>query len=223
MSDRVLAVGDVHGCVVALRTTLSRLHLSDTDTIVFLGDAVDRGPSSKAVVEEILSLQNVCRVIFVMGNHEEMMRDAISGRGLWNQWLDVGGKATLDSYGGSVEDIPSSHIKFLLSGRAYFETENDIYVHASLEPEMSMPNQTVEFLRWKHLGGSERAHFSGKRVICGHTTQTDGIPFVANGWVCIDTGPHIGKWLSCLDVGTNQVVQSTESGESRTFHLSEYS
>ena len=73
----------------------------------------DRGPSSKQVVDTILSLQDTCRVVFIMGNHEEMMRDAISGRGLYNQWLRSGGQATLDSYGGSLENVPPEHIRFV--------------------------------------------------------------------------------------------------------------
>ena len=200
------------------------LALSSVDTVVFLGDAVDRGPSSKQVVDRILTLNDTCRVVFIMGNHEEIMRDAMSGRGLFNQWrLDAGGQATLDSYGGSVDNIPAEHIRFLVSALPYWETETDIFVHASLESDVSLANQTSEFLRWKHIGGSERPHVSGKRVICGHTPQTDGVPLVFDGWVCIDTFPHGGKWLSCLDVDSNQVFQASESGDVRDFPLSKYS
>lgn len=223
MSNRTLAIGDIHGCEVALRTLLPEIAVSAADTIVFLGDVVDRGPSSKAVIERIIRLQDDCEVVFIMGNHEEMMRDAISGRGLLNHWLDAGGRATLDSYGGSIDAIPNSHIKFLTTARPYFETETEIFVHASLEHHISMPNQSAEFLRWKRLGGSEQPHVSGKRVICGHTTQFDGIPMVTKDWVCIDTGPHIGKWLSCLDVTTNRLMQASETGESRSFDLDRYS
>ena len=88
---RILAIGDVHGCHRALDTLLGVLALTSSDTVVFLGDAVDRGPDSKLVVDRILSLRDTCKVIFITGNHEEMMRDAISGRGLVNQWLRAGG------------------------------------------------------------------------------------------------------------------------------------
>lgn len=223
MAGRTLAIGDVHGCHRALVTLLGVLALTPDDTVVFVGDAVDRGPSSKQVVDQILALRDECEVIFITGNHEEMMRDAISGRGLFNQWLENGGRATLDSYGGSIEDIPPEHIRFLVTGRPFWETDTDIFVHASLESDISLPNQTSDFLRWKHLGGSEQPHVSGKRVICGHTSQTDGVPLVLDGWVCIDTFPHGGKWLTCLDVETNHVVQASETGEIRDFPLSKYS
>ena len=219
MLGRILAIGDIHGCHRALTTLLAFVGISATDTLVFVGDAVDRGPSSKQVVDCILSLRKKCNVVFIMGNHEEMMRDAISGRGLWNAWLDAGGQATLDSYGGSAENIPSEHIRFLTSAAPFFETDSEIFVHANLEHGVSLPNQTSDFLRWKHIGGTERPYSSVKRVICGHTPQTDGVPLVFDGWVCIDTFPSGGKWLTCFDVQANHVVQASESGDVREFPL----
>ncbi len=223
MLGRILAIGDVHGCYRALVTLLGFVAVSAVDTLVCIGDVVDRGPSSKQVVDRLLSLRTTCKVIVIMGNHEEMMRDAISGRGLLNAWLENGGRATLDSYRGSIDAIPPDHIRFLLSAQPYWETDNEIFVHACLEPDVSLANQTSDFLRWKHIGGSERRHVSGKRVICGHTPQKDGIPLVFDGWVCIDTFPQGGKWLTCLDVESNEVFQASESGDTRKFPLSRYS
>ena len=220
---RILAIGDVHGCHRALVTLLDVLALNSSDTVVFLGDAVDRGPNSKLVVDRILSLPETCKVIFITGNHEEMMRDAISGRGLVNQWLRAGGQATLDSYDGSLENVPPDHIRFLVSGSQSWESDSDIFVHACVESGISLNNQTSDFLRWKHIGGMESPHISGKRVICGHTSQTDGVPLVFDGWVCIDTYPHGGKWLTCLDCETDHVIQASQDAEVREFPLSKYS
>ncbi|MDA1178847.1 MAG: metallophosphoesterase, partial [Planctomycetota bacterium] len=189
---------------------------------IFLGDLVDRGPSSKQVVDHVLSLRKQCKVILIGGNHEEMMRNAISGQGFFNAWLEAGGQATLDSYGGSIDNIPPEHIRLLVSTSSFHETETDIFVHVCLESDISMPNQTSDFLRWKHLGGSERPHISGKRVVCGHTSQADGKPLVFDGWVCIDTYPHGGKWLSCLDVETDKIYQASENGDTLEFPLSRY-
>lgn len=219
MAGRTLAIGDVHGCDRALETLLDTIAVSATDSIIFLGDLVDRGPESKQVISRVLSLQDECHVVGIMGNHEEMMQIAISGRGLFNAWLDVGGEETLDSYGGSVDNIPGDHIRFLASAYSFYETETDIFVHACLESDISLRNQTFEYLRWKHLTGSERPHISGKRVICGHTSQADGMPLVFDGWVCIDTFAHGGKWLTCLDVATNQVYQASQNGDIREFAL----
>jgi len=222
MTGRILAIGDVHGCHRALTTLLGLVAVAAADTVVLIGDVVDRGPSSRQVVEHLLSLRGTCKVVLIMGNHEEMMRDAISGRGLFNAWLEAGGQATLDSYGGSIDNIPPDHIRFLVSAQPFFETDTEIFIHASMEADQSLLNQTSDYLRWKHLGGSERPHLSGKRVICGHTPQADGIPLVLNGWVCIDTFAHGGKWLTCLDVETDQVFQASQDGRTRQFPLIQY-
>lgn len=223
MPGRTLAIGDIHGCHRALTTLLGVLAVSAADTLVFVGDLVDRGPSSKQVVDELLTLSDACEVVVIMGNHEEMMRDAISGHGLFNAWLEAGGQATLDSYGSSIDNIPPDHIRLLVSAKPFYVTDSEIFIHACLESNISLPNQTSDYLRWKHLGGSERPHVSGKRIICGHTPQKDGIPFVFNGWVCIDTFVHGGKWLTCLDVTSNHVVQASQEGDIREFPLSKYS
>ncbi len=222
MSSRVLAIGDIHGCDVALRTLVDALDLRVDDTLVFLGDAIDRGPGTKSVVEQILALESVCDVIWLTGNHEEMMRYAISGRGLVGEWLQAGGQATVDSYGGSLENVPPEHIRFLVSGRSFWETDHEIFVHASLEPAVSLKNQTSDYLRWKHVAGTEKPSVSGKRVICGHTAQRDGVPLVFDGWVCIDTYAHGNKWLSCLNVGSDHVTQASQDGQLRDFPLSAY-
>lgn len=222
MANRTLAIGDVHGCHRALLTLVSLLSLTQDDTLVFLGDLVDRGPNSKEVLEEVISLRSSCNVIVLTGNHEEMMKNAISGQGLFNAWLEAGGAATLNSYGGEIENIPSEHIRFIMSGSPFYETDTEIFVHANLESDISMPNQESVFLRWKHVGGSEPPHVSGKRVVCGHTAQTDGIPLIFDGWVCIDTYAHGGKWLTCLDVDSDRVIQTNENGENREFPLSRY-
>jgi serine/threonine protein phosphatase 1 len=222
MPGRILAFGDVHGCHRALLRLLGLLAVTAADTLVFLGDVVDRGPSSRQVVECLLSLRERSKLVLIMGNHEEMMRDAISGRGLYNAWLDAGGRQTMESYGGSIDNIPPAHLRFLLSAQPFWETDTEIFVHANLEHGVSLANQTSEFLRWKHLSGSERPYRPGKRVICGHTPQTDGVPLVLDGWVCLDTFAHGGKWLTCLEVASDRVYQASEEGDVREFALSRY-
>jgi serine/threonine protein phosphatase 1 len=219
VAGRILAVGDVHGCDHALATLLETLEPTAADTFVFLGDIIDRGPSSKQVIDRILRLREQCTVILIMGNHEELLRESISRQAIRDQWLKVGGQATLDSYGGSIDDIPSSHLRFLVSASPLWETDDNVFIHASLETDVSLANQTNLFLRWKHIGGTEPPHPSGKRVICGHTSQRDGKPLVFDGWACIDTYAHGSGWLTCLDVAADHVYQTTQSGKVRDFAL----
>ncbi len=217
-TGRTFAIGDVHGCDVALENLLSQIAPSKNDTVVFLGDLVDRGPDPKKVVQRIMDLRDQCKVILVMGNHEEMMRGSLEGTYMLAQWLHFGGQTTLGSYG-EMSEIPSAHLRFLFSGCDFYETEDHVFIHASLEPGVSMANQTKEFFRWKHLAGSERPLESGKRVICGHTAQKDGKPWCFDGWVCIDTSAYHKGWLSALDVKTNHVYQANQASEKRDFPL----
>jgi serine/threonine protein phosphatase 1 len=221
-APRTFAIGDVHGCHVALTTLLGLIKPTAEDTIVFLGDVVDRGPATKECIDEILRLENQCRVISIMGNHEEMMRGSLQKSFMWQVWVECGGAVTLESYGGSLDNVPASHLKWLSTLRPFHETATDIFVHASLETQQTLANQTGDYLRWKKLGGSERPHISGKRVLCGHTPQRDGYPLVFPGWVCLDTNACRQGWLTCLDVEANHVWQTNESGQSRQFELADY-
>jgi serine/threonine protein phosphatase 1 len=217
---RTLAIGDIHGSDVALETLLATLPISADDTVVVLGDAVDRGPGSREVVDRLLQLAQECRLIFILGNHEQMMLDALGGTGPIEPWLRYGGTATLFSYGGDPRKIPANHLDFLRSGLDFWESESELFIHANLEPGVPLENQHEEWLRWTHLSGQELPHPSGKRVICGHTPQKEGLPFVFPGWVGIDTYAWGTGWLTCLDVRTNEYFQANQAGQSRTGQLS---
>ena len=220
MPNRILAIGDVHGCHTALTTLLNSVDLASSDTLVFLGDLVDRGPASRQVLDCVIELKKHHKVVSILGNHDEMMQCVLAGRGPMDLWKQAGGDSTLASFDNSLENVTSEHIRHLVTSVPYWETDTEIFTHASLESDVSMHNQTSDFLRWKHIGGSELPHVSGKRVICGHTAQDDGYPLVFDGWVCIATYPHGGQWLTCLDVATNQVVQANQQGETREYPLS---
>lgn len=222
MPARTLAIGDIHGCHVALQTLLALVQPTAEDTLIFLGDVVDRGPATKECIDEIIRLRDQCLVISIMGNHEEMMRGSINKSFMIQMWLEFGGNAVVESYGGGLDKIPVEHLKWLAHLRPFYETPTEIFVHAKLDPMLPL-NQQVDYdLRWRKLAGSERPHESGKRVICGHTPQKDGYPLIFPGWVCIDTDCCRMKWLTCLDVTTDHVWQTNEAGQSREFELADY-
>ncbi|MDA0835982.1 MAG: metallophosphoesterase [Planctomycetota bacterium] len=213
--SRTFAIGDIHGCDVALETLLSKLGLTSTDTCVVLGDVIDRGPDSKRVIEQLIDLQQNCRLILLIGNHEEMLFDALAD-GPWKEtWPLYGGREMIESYGGTIEQIPEEHLDFLRNGVDYFEAGNTIFVHANLEPKVPLDKQTKEWLRWAHLTGNEKPFASGKRVICGHTALKSGTPSVFPGWACIDTFCYGGKYLTCVNVDTDEVYQARQTGSFR--------
>lgn len=216
MAPRILAVGDIHGCDVALDVMLERLALTAADTLIVLGDAIDRGPRSARVVERLLAVQESCRLVFLKGNHEEMMLTARHNEDARREWLLNGGDATLASYGNDLANVPAEHWQFLSQGLRYWETASDICVHANLEPGVPLDEQSTLWLRWQHLTGMEFPHPSGKRVICGHTGQRSGLPYVRNGWVCLDTLVHRGLFLTCLDLNSGAIHQTTQAGRYRS-------
>ncbi len=215
MAARTIAIGDIHGCHLALEKLLEQLNISPGDTVVVLGDVVDRGPGTKQSIDQLLQLENSCALIFLTGNHEEMMLDSRQGNRIEQAWLRYGGQDTLDSYGGGYKMIPDAHWAFLEAGRNYWETDSEIFTHASLEPGVPLPDQTVEWLRWTRLTGDETPRECGRRVICGHTNLTKGEPLVMEGWVCIDTWCYGRQYLTALDLTSNLVYQAKQTGETR--------
>jgi serine/threonine protein phosphatase 1 len=219
VAARTLAIGDIHGCDVALATLLAGLAPARDDTVVVLGDVVDRGPGSRPAIEQLLDLRRRCRLILLLGNHEEMMLDALE-EGEWAEgWLRYGGTATLNSYAGDLDNIPPEHLEFLRSGEDYWQTPQQLFIHANLEPDVPLEQQVPEWLRWTHLSGAEQPHPSGKRVICGHTPQRQGEPLVLPGWLCIDTFACGGGWLTAVDVDSNEVWQANQEGQARRGRL----
>jgi serine/threonine protein phosphatase 1 len=215
-SCRLLAIGDIHGCDVALETLLRELAPKANDTVVVLGDVVDRGPETRRCIDILLDLQKSTSLIHLLGNHEEMFLDAMAG-GRWEStWRQNGGAEMMDSYGGSVDDIPPEHLDFIRLGRDYYEVEWDILVHATPHFDVPMDQQPAEFLRWNRITGREPPHSSGKRIICGHTAQKSGIPLVFLGWVCLDTNAYGERGaLSGMDVKADVIYQAEQSGRYR--------
>ena len=213
---RLLAIGDIHGCHIAFDTLLKHLAITPADTVVVLGDVIDRGPGTRQVIDRLLELKQRGPFVFLLGNHEEMFLDSLTIDEVREPWMGFGGLETLISYGEHAEDtgeLPADHVAFLKSGLDYFETESTVFVHASLEPGKPLAKQTVEWLRWAKLTRRELPLPSGKRVICGHTAQKSGRVWVGNGWVCIDTFAYGGMFLTALDVGNDLVYQARQSGE----------
>ena len=77
MPGRTIAIGDIHGCSAALRALIAAIEPTADDTLVPLGDYVDRGPDSRGVIDAVLELEKRCRVVPLLGNHELMLLDAL--------------------------------------------------------------------------------------------------------------------------------------------------
>ena len=125
------------------------------------------------------------------------------------------GQETLLSYHVSEPaGIPESHWDFVRDTIPFWETEQHIFVHAGVDPEVPMKNQSDWDLYWKSFGWPKR-HISGKTMVCGHSAQRSGVPLSNGRAICIDTYIYGGGWLTCLDVDANTYVQANQKGEIR--------
>src|SRR5215207_7824202 len=95
---RTLAIGDIHGCYTALDALLKEVRPSAEDQLVFLGDYIDRGFDSRAVIDLLIELQASTSTVFLRGNHEVMILDAREDPSKAHLWQSYGGFDTLLSY-----------------------------------------------------------------------------------------------------------------------------
>ena len=222
---RTIAIGDVHGCSAALAALVRAIELTELDTLVFLGDYIDRVPDSRGVLGQVIELGKRCTVVPLLGNHEEMLLAALEGQSELRYWLKFGGTEALASYGyrGGSEPrsadlralIPTAHLQFVKGCRDYFETVQHIFVHAYYEPDRLLHEQRWDGLRWASLPPVPARHCSGKVAIVGHTPQKSGEILDLGYLKCIDTFCHGGGWLTALEVRTGKVWQANLAGEMR--------
>lgn len=223
LACRTLAIGDIHGCSIAFYALLEAIAPERGDTIVLLGDLIDRGPSSNRVIGAAIGLTAHCNVVCILGDHEELMLNAIKDNHALPRWLRNGGAETMKSYGWtgvldkSLETwFPSEHIAFLNTCVPYYETRDHILTHAGYVADMAMPDQPALALRWRTVeANANEPHVSGKTVIVGHSAQRSGRIRDYGHVKCIDTNCVHGGWLTGMDVSAGTLWQSNQQGQTR--------
>ena len=199
---KIFAIGDIHGCYDRLKTLMDKIPINfSCDTLVFIGDYIDRGPYSVEVVDYLMQLKNrVPDIVFLKGNHEDMLDKFINGVDRFTYLLN-GGQQTLDSYltkpvQSDFYPIPPDHMEFFKSLRLYYETEEFIFVHAGLRPRVPLESQKPQDLLWIRDKFISTKYDFGKRVIFGHTPLKQ--PLVERNKIGIDTGAVYGNKLTCV-------------------------
>jgi serine/threonine protein phosphatase 1 len=200
-NGKIICIGDIHGELYKLHNLFERLSFTEKDTIIFLGDYIDRGENSKGVIDFVLSLKDKCNLVTLKGNHEMFAIDTfdfIEGKfskgGMFNSWVMNGGSACLKSYG--KEDVKENilemvdiHEDFFKNLQLTYETENHIFVHGFLAHEQDVEDQEEWQCLWGRYGDIW-PHKSGKTVVCGHSIQRNGVK--NEGFkICIDTGSFL--------------------------------
>jgi serine/threonine protein phosphatase 1 len=223
-AGKVYVIGDIHGCAEELGVLLDELAPRSTDTVVCLGDYIDRGPDAKAVIERLLALQmSGPRCVFLKGNHEDMFLAYAGQHGHFGDAFRFnGGDATLESYGlGDLsgaelwEALPPEHRAFFQSLQLTFRWQDFLCVHAGLDPRRPLGDQDEEDLLWIRHEWIQPPHPFGCTVIFGHTPMRQ--PFLQWPYkIGIDTGLVYGNRLTCLVLPELEFVQVPRGGTRAT-------
>lgn len=212
----VFAIGDIHGCPDELEVLLSAIAPASGDTVVFLGDYVDRGPASRSLVDRLLRLPGEgFASVFLRGNHEDMLLAYLGVSGRHGEvYLENGGGATLASYGippGTPRHavrrlFPDAHVDFFRACVLHHIAPPFLFVHAGIRPGVALAQQEEEDLLWIREEFFVQPHALPYTVVFGHTPTREArveLPYR----IGLDTGLVYGNKLSCLDVDGQRLVQ----------------
>lgn len=214
----IYAMGDIHGCAAALAALEARIledgrKIEGEKLLIHLGDHVDRGPDSAAVLDRLMTAPAAgWRRVCLAGNHEIMMLDFLANPHREHGWLRFGGVETLASYGIDARDllalperqrierlrahIPEEHLDFLAGLALTLSAPGVVFVHAGLRPGLPLERQSADDLLWIRDAFFNAPAEPGRLVVHGHTPAAE--PVVAPGRICVDTGAYATGILTAL-------------------------
>ena len=239
----IYAIGDIHGQITMLCDLLEKIKsgpLEPEDILVFIGDYVDRGENSCAVIDLLINLKiERPNTVFLRGNHEQLMMDARDGAEplpgtrpghfqLSDEmllWQTNGGGDTLLSYAedGLEEEtfarwwevIPDAHWQFLRDTEIEFVTDQYHFVHAGLLPEGKYwegQDRGFDPRLWvREPFLSSKDLFDGRVVVFGHTPQSTRRLLVEKNKIGLDTGAVFGGPLSAAVIDPEARIRRTPS------------
>jgi len=229
------AIGDIHGRLDLLEplTELIKKDIAaeglsgERPILVFLGDYIDRGPSSRTVVDHIIGLQADpgLEVKTLKGNHEQalllFLQDAEFGR----TWINHGGASTLSSYQiqppnarSAAEDFEKAraalheamgphHVKFFRDLELYLQQDDYLFVHAGIRWGVPIEKQLEQDLLWIRKDFLEVDEWMDQVIVHGHTPAER--PFLGSGRIGIDTGAYATGVLTAVRLwkSSQKVIQ----------------
>lgn len=235
MSETIYAIGDIHGQHDMLLDALTRIE-SDGGAaarVVVLGDLVDRGPESAAVIDTLMN--GIARGrdwIVLRGNHDQMMLDFLEIGTLMNplvrsgrSWLHeaMGGPATLASYGvdttllhgrallkAARTAIPEAHVDFLSSRPLYHVEGHLLFVHAGIDPAKPLDQQTEAEMLWIREPFLSHSDPFDWLVVHGHTAVE--LPRHYGNRINLDSGAGWGRPLTAAAISSPRAWVLTDKG-----------
>jgi len=182
---RLIGISDIHGEYEKLCTVLDRVSPEKDDTIVFMGDYIDRGAKSKEVVEKIISMADICNCEYLIGSHEYAMLHAKTDDYYNYLFWNYGGDATADSYGG-FDNITKIHGDFFSSLKPYYINRNYLFVHAGFRIGVPLDKQDLVDMVYIRSEFYTKKHNFPYKIIFGHTESEK--PLIQEDKIRIDTG-----------------------------------
>ena len=181
-------IPDIHGRHDLLNDGLAEITArGETGVIVTLGDYVDKGPESKQVVDRLMSgVAQGWSLVALKGNHDAMMVEALRDPSKLAAWIAKGGDAALASYGSDPAAVPEVHIAWLDRLRLMHVDAHRIYVHAGVDPEIALDQQSEATLLWKRYPKGFPGGFGDLHVVHGHDNFPEG-PLLYQGRTNLDT------------------------------------
>lgn len=233
--ERIYAIGDVHGradLLDRLLDIIARDEAAQMDgrrsQLVLLGDYVDRGEESRAVLERVAALRTQ-GAICLMGNHEEALLGFINDPERHVSWLSMGGLQTLASYGvrlplrrepaelresaDALMQSMGTHTDLLKRGlRRYYRSGDVVFVHAGLEPDVALEHQSDETMLWGHNLGPQLEWKPGTLIVHGHFASNAVVETLSH--ICVDTGAFYSSILTCIRMDSSHSFISSLSVDS---------
>jgi serine/threonine protein phosphatase 1 len=219
---RAYVVGDIHGRLDLLEDLLAKIHAelqhhpAAKTLLVFVGDLIDRGPSSAQVLERLRTYRRRgIRTEFLLGNHEEVLLRILGGDAeLITKWRWFGGSECLQSYGVEPEQlarvsdgealaivrqaIPDEHVRFLEGFADSCRFGDYLFVHAGIRPGVALEEQSQADLRWIRQPFLADDTDHGFMVVHGHTIASE-VEQRSNR-IGIDTGAYRTGVLTALAI-----------------------
>ncbi len=215
----IYAVGDVHGRIDLLLDLEAKIqadatvHCDGPRAICYLGDYVDRGPDSAAVLDHLgAPPKDGFDRVFLKGNHEQRMIDFMLDPGAGAYWTKTGGRETLSSFGIEIDDdlqavdwrqtrnslvmaIKANQLRFLICLDHSFIWRDYLFVHAGIRPGVPLAQQELDdLLNIREPFSSSIADF-GCRVVHGHDSHEE--PEIRKNRINIDTKAWASGRLTC--------------------------
>lgn len=216
-THRIYAVGDVHGRADLLDVLLEKIvrdaaSAPATQSLVFVGDYIDRGPNSRGVIERLLDPPEGFETHHLRGNHDQALLDFLENPSSYRTWRRFGADDTLLSYDVEppTEDqssmafardeladrLPEAHLRFLQDLQPFVQIGGYHFVHAGVRPGLPLEDQSLEDMMWIRSEFLDCEDDFGKVIVHGHTPGER--PVCRSNRIGIDTGAFATNCLTAV-------------------------